>query len=107
MGATPKTIMRIFMVQGAAIGIVGTLIGMLAGVALASHVTQLVQLIEHTFHVQFLSANVYFVNYLPSELQYSDVLKICSISLALSFVATIYPAWRASKTQPIEALRYE
>lgn len=107
IGATPGMIMKIFVVQGAIVGVFGTLIGVISGVALALNVTAVVKWIESIFHVQFLSASVYWVNYLPSELQWMDVLKISLVSLSLSLIATIYPAWRASKTEPVEALRYE
>jgi len=106
-GATPNTIMRIFIVQGGLIGIFGTLLGLLGGLLLAYNVTDIVNWIEHVFHVQFLSSNVYFVDYLPSEILFSDVIKICIASLILSLIATIYPAWRASKMDPVESLRYE
>jgi lipoprotein-releasing system permease protein len=106
-GATPGTIMAIFVVQGAIVGVVGTLLGLISGVALALNVTNLVNGIEHIFHVQFFSSNVYFVNYLPSELQWLDVLKISLAALSFSLLATLYPAWRASRTEPVEALRYE
>lgn len=106
-GATPKMIMAIFVVQGAVVGIVGTLLGMLGGILLALHVTEIVNWIQMIFHVQFLSSSVYFVNYLPSELQWLDVVKVSSMAFGLSLLATIYPAWRAAKTEPVEALRYE
>jgi lipoprotein-releasing system permease protein len=107
IGATPRTIMTIFIVQGATVGIIGTLLGILGGIALALNVTDIVNWIEHVFHVQFLSSSVYFVDYLPSELQAHDVIRISAAALGLSLLATIYPAWRASKTEPVEALRYE
>ncbi|MDR3478774.1 MAG: lipoprotein-releasing ABC transporter permease subunit [Gammaproteobacteria bacterium] len=107
IGATPGTIMTIFIVQGATVGIIGTLLGILGGIALALNVTDIVNWIEHIFHVQFLSSSVYFVDYLPSELQADDVFRISIAALGLSLLATIYPAWRASKTEPVEALRYE
>jgi len=106
-GATPHMIMSIFIVQGAVIGLVGTLLGVLGGIWLTFHVTEIVNGIEHLFHVQFLSSSVYFVDYLPSELQWVDVAEISLTALVLSFVATIYPAWQASRMDPVEALRYE
>ena len=106
-GATPRMIMATFMVQGAIIGVVGTLIGVVTGLALAWNVTALVSWIEKIFHVQFLSSSVYFVNFLPSEVQSMDIIKISLASLFFSLLATVYPAWRASRTEPVEALRYE
>ncbi len=106
-GATPKMIMAIFMVQGAIVGVVGTLLGVVGGVTLALNVTVLVDWIQKIFHVQFLSSNVYFVNYLPSELQSTDIIQISLAALIFSLLATLYPAWRASRTEPVEALRYE
>ena len=106
-GATPRMIMSIFIVQGAIVGVFGTILGVVGGIILALNVTELVKWIEAVFHVQFLSSSVYFVNYLPSELQLMDVIKISFAALSLSLIATIYPAWRAARTEPVEALRYE
>lgn len=106
-GATPRMIMSIFIVQGGVLGLVGTLLGILGGIWLTFHVTEIVNWIEHVFHVQFLSSSVYFVDYLPSELQWLDVTEIGLTALVLSFLATIYPAWQASRMDPVEALRYE
>jgi lipoprotein-releasing system permease protein len=106
-GATPKMILTIFMVQGSIIGLVGTFLGLIGGVLLASHATQLVNLIESTLHVQLLSSDIYYVNYLPSKLQWLDVTHIAIAALLMSLVATLYPAWRAARTHPAEALRYE
>lgn len=106
-GATPRTIMMIFIVQGAIIGLFGTLLGLVGGILLAYNVTEIVNWIQNVFNVQFLSSNVYFVNYLPSEIEFSDVATICLASLFLSLIATVYPAWRASKMDPVESLRYE
>jgi len=100
-------IMMIFVVQGAIVGIIGTLLGIAGGIVLSLHVTQIVDWIQRVFGVQFLSSSVNFVNYLPSELQANDVIKISIAALLLSLLATLYPAWRASRTEPVEALRYE
>lgn len=107
MGASAGTIMRIFMVQGGFIGVIGTLVGTGLGILLALVVTDVVAWIEEVFHIKFLDASVYFISYLPSELRWSDVLTICLSSLLISLLATLYPAYRASQTQPAEALRYE
>ena len=106
-GATPGMIMKIFIVQGGLVGVFGTLLGVIGGILLAWNVTDLVNGIQHVFHVQFLSSNVYLVNYLPSHIEWSDVIKISILSLLLSLIATVYPAWRASKLDPVESLRYE
>lgn len=107
LGATPRQILGIFMVQGAVIGLVGTLVGVLLGVAAALKVSAAVKWLEGALNHQFLNSEVYFIDYLPSQLQWGDVLMIASAALLLSFFATLYPAWRASRTQPAEALRYE
>lgn len=107
LGATPGRIMRIFMVQGTVIGVMGTLLGSVLGIALALTITDLIAWVEQAFGIQFLSAEVYFISYLPSELRLGDVVTIISVALCISFLATLYPAWRASRTQPAEALRYE
>ena len=107
LGASPATIMGIFMVQGSVIGVVGTLTGGVLGVLAALNVSAMVAGLETLFGVQFLSSDVYFISYLPSQLLWSDVLVICSTALGMSFLATLYPAWRASRTEPAEALRYD
>ena len=107
LGATPAAILRIFMIQGAMIGVLGTALGVVGGIALALNVETLVPAIEQAFGVQFMPADVYYISDLPSRLDWSDVWRIGVVAFLLSFVATWYPAWRASKTQPAEALRYE
>lgn len=107
LGASPRAILSIFMVQGGIIGIFGTLLGLIGGVALALNVTSVVNWIQNTFRVHFISSSVYFIDYLPSKLESVDVVHVCLWALILSLLATIYPAWQASRTQPAEALRYE
>lgn len=106
-GATPRTILQIFIVQGGIIGLVGTFAGLVLGIILALNATEIVSIVESYFHVQLLSSDIYYVNYLPSKLEWLDVVRICSIALLMSLAATIYPAWRAARVQPAEALRYE
>lgn len=106
-GAMPRTILAIFMVQGTFVGFIGTFIGVVGGIILSLNATDIVNWLQNVFHYQFLSSNVYFVDYLPSRLQWMDVVHVSLIALLLSFFATIYPAWRASRVQPAEALRYE
>ena len=107
LGATPRSIMAIFMVQGSIIGVVGTLFGVIFGVLLALNVEQLVPILEALTGHQFLSPDVYYISDLPSELKASDVFRISMLSLALGLLSTIYPAYRASRVNPAEALRYE
>lgn len=107
LGASPGTIMGIFMVQGSVIGVIGTLAGAVLGVLAALNVSAMVAGLESLFGVQFLSSDVYFISYLPSQLIWNDVLLICLTALGMSFAATLYPAWRASRTEPAEALRYD
>jgi len=107
LGASPASIMKIFMVQGVVLGAVGTLIGVAAGVVTALNIAVIVPAIEHAFHFQILSREVYYISELPSDLHPFDVAWTAALSLALAFVATLYPSWRAARVNPAEALRYE
>ena len=107
LGATPRTVMRIFVVQGTVIGVVGTLAGVLGGIALAANVETIVPAIERFFETKFLSEEVYYIAEVPSELRRENVLLIALVAAVMSVVATLYPAWRASRVQPAEALRHE
>jgi lipoprotein-releasing system permease protein len=107
LGAEPKSITRIFMVQGAVIGIVGTALGLIGGVSLALNVDVVVPFMESVLGIKFLAKDVYYISDLPSDLQTPDVVITGVISLVLSLLATIYPSYRAAKVNPAEALRYE
>ncbi len=107
IGAAPNNVLRMFLVQGAIIGLVGTLLGALLGWLLASYVTEAVHVIERFFGIQFLDASVYLMSDLPSQVRVVDVLKVAGVSLALAAAATVYPSWRAARTLPAEALRHE
>ena len=107
LGASPGSIMAIFMVQGALIGFIGLGLGIVGGVSLALNIDVVVPFIERMLGTQFMSKEVYYISSLPSELQWSDVITITALSFVLSLVATIYPSWRASRVNPAEALRYE
>ncbi|QJR15467.1 lipoprotein-releasing ABC transporter permease subunit [Usitatibacter palustris] len=107
LGASPGEIMRIFVVQGTLIGVVGTFLGVAGGIALALNVDTVVPAIERLFHFQILSSEVYYITELPSDLHWQDVWSVAVVSLLLAFAATLYPSWRASRVNPAEALRYE
>jgi lipoprotein-releasing system permease protein len=106
-GASPRSIMGIFMVQGALIGIIGTLIGAVVGVIIALNIDTIIPFIESLFKVQFLAKDVYYISDLPSKLEWNDVITIVVMSFILSLLATLYPSYKASTINPAEALRYE
>jgi lipoprotein-releasing system permease protein len=99
--------MKIFMIQGALIGSIGTVIGMAAGVLVALNMDVIAPFIEHLLGVQFLPSDIYLINSLPSDLRWPDVWSIGAIALVLAFLATLYPSWWAARVNPAEALRYE
>ncbi len=107
LGAAPRSILQIFMVQGMVLGVLGTLAGVVVGIITALNIDVIVPAIERAFSIKFLSKDVYLIPDLPSDLQMNDVVSIALMALALSFVATLYPSWRAARTNPAEALRYE
>jgi len=107
LGASPRSIMGIFLAHGSVVGVIGTLVGTGCGILLAINVETIVHGIEHLFHTAFISPDVYFISELPSDLHWSDVMLVSGCSLVLGLLSALYPAWRASKVQPAEALRYE
>ena len=107
LGASPGSIMLIFIIQGALIGVIGTVLGAAFGILIALNISTIIPFIEHLLHVQFLAKDVYYISDLPSDLIWSDVITITLMSIILSLLATLYPSWKASKINPAEALRYE
>ena len=107
LGASPASIMKVFMVQGSLIGLIGTVAGVAAGVLLALNVETVVPLIERGLGLDLFPADVYYISELPSKVVWLDVATIAGVSLVLAFLATLYPSWAASRVQPAEALRYE
>ncbi len=107
LGATPRTIMGIFIVQGVTIGLFGTLLGIAGGIALSLNLETLVKWIEQVWQTDFLDPNIYYISDLPSDLHWSDVSMIGISAFIITLLATIYPAWRAARVKPAEALRYE
>jgi lipoprotein-releasing system permease protein len=107
LGASPQSIMGVFMLQGALVGIIGTGAGLLLGLGVAFNIDTLVPALEHLLGASFLPQDIYLISRMPSDPQRTDILPVAVISLVLSFLATIYPSWRASRVNPAEALRYE
>jgi lipoprotein-releasing system permease protein len=107
LGASPGSIMGIFVVQGAAVGVIGTLAGLLLGLGIAFNIDVIVPALEHALNASFLPRDIYLISKMPSDPRREDIMPIALISLVLAFVATIYPSWRASRVNPAEALRYE
>jgi len=107
LGASPSTILKIFVVQGSINGVVGTIVGVISGVALATNLPAIVKFFEEKFGVSVVPGDVYFIGFLPSELNAVDVTVITAVALLMSVLATLYPAWRGSRTRPAEALKYE
>ena len=107
LGASPRSVMGIFVVQGATSGVIGTLGGVLLGLLIAFNVDVIVPAIEGLLGVSFLPGSIYLISRMPSDPQMADVMPIALVSLLLAFAATLYPSWRASRVNPAEALRYE
>ncbi len=107
LGISPNSVMGIFMVQGVIVGTFGILLGVIGGVLLALNIPVMVKWIERTFHVEFLSPDIYYISEVPSDLHWSDVGWVAAIAWVFCLIATLYPAWRAARTQPAAALRYE
>jgi lipoprotein-releasing system permease protein len=107
LGLTPGGVMKVFMVQGSLIGIIGTVLGVVGGITLTLNLERILGAIEALFHIKLLPEDVYYITGLPTDMQTPDVVVITIVALLMSFLATLYPAWRAARTQPAEALRYE
>ena len=107
LGLTPRAVMQVFMVQGTLIGVIGTVLGVIGGIALTLNLDRILAGIEKVLGVQLLPEDVYYITGLPTELKADDVVTIAVVALAMAFAATLYPAWRAARTAPAEALRYE
>ncbi|MDP9992333.1 lipoprotein-releasing system permease protein [Variovorax boronicumulans] len=107
LGSSPRSIMGIFVVQGAMVGVIGTVAGLVLGLGIAYNIDVIVPFLEQLFHASFLPKDIYLISKMPSDPQQSDIMPIAIISLVLAFLATLYPSWRASRVNPAEALRYE
>ncbi|HEY4556511.1 MAG TPA: lipoprotein-releasing ABC transporter permease subunit [Lysobacter sp.] len=107
LGLTPRAVMQVFMVQGTLIGVIGTLLGVVLGITLTLNLEHILQFVEAVFGIILLPEDVYYITGLPTELRVEDVVAIALVALSMAFLATLYPAWRAARTPPAEALRYE
>jgi len=107
LGASPASIMTVFMAQGALVGVIGTLSGVLLGLLIACNIDVIVPFLERLFHTSFLPKDIYLINRMPSDPRAGDIVPISIVSLLLSFIFTLYPSWSASRVNPAEALRYE
>ena len=107
LGASPRLVMTVFMVQGLAVGVIGTLLGLVFGVSIAANIDGIVPFLERTFSFEAMPGDIYYITSVPSQLRLPDVARIGLLSVLFSVVATLYPAWRAARTQPAQALRYE
>jgi len=107
LGASPRSVMQVFLVQGAAAGVLGTIAGAVIGAIVAFNIDVIVPAIERVLGIAFLPGNIYLISRMPSDPRWADIVPITIVSLVLAFVATLYPSWRAAKVNPAEALRYE
>jgi len=107
LGISPRTVMQVFVVQGTLIGVVGIVLGVVGGVLLAQNVSAVMHGIENVFGFQLMPADIYYISDLPSDLRREDVVSIAGLAIVLCAIATLYPAWRAARTEPASALRYE
>ena len=107
LGLSPRSVMGVFVVQGTIIGLVGIVLGSIGGVLLAENVTNVMRFLESMLGFELMPADMYYISDLPSDLRWDDVTTIIGMALALCLIATLYPAWRAARTHPVEALRYE
>jgi lipoprotein-releasing system permease protein len=107
MGATRGAVMRIFLIAGASIGVVGTLAGLLLGVVFCIYIDPIQQFLSWLFHRPLFNPEIYFLTHMPAKMEPGDLIAVVAMSLGLSLLATLYPSWRAARLDPVEALRYE